>query len=136
MIKHIEDFLLELGKGFMFVGSQQRVTLGNTHYYVDMVFYNKILKCYVLIDLKIGHLKPENMGQMNMYLNYYEKEVNTEEDNKPIGIVLCAEKDEIVAEYSLEGLNNNIFASQYTYCIPDKEQLIKEVEKVLRENEE
>lgn len=134
LIKHIEDFLLELGKGFMFVGSQQRVTLGNTHYYVDMVFYNKILKCYVLIDLKIGHLKPENMGQMNMYLNYYEKEVNTEEDNKPIGIVLCAEKDEIVAEYSLEGLNNNIFASQYTYCIPDKEQLIKEVEKVLREN--
>ena len=71
-----------------------------------------------------------------MYLNYYEKEVNTEEYNNPIGIVLCAEKDEIVAEYSLEGLNNNIFASQYTYCIPDKEQLIKEVEKVLRENEE
>lgn len=136
LIKHIEDFLLELGKGFMFVGSQQRVTLGNTHYYVDMVFYNKILKCYVLIDLKIGQLKPENMGQMNMYLNYYEKEINAEDDNKPIGIVLCAEKDEIVAEYSLEGLSNNIFASQYVYCIPNKEQLIREVEKVLKENEE
>lgn len=81
LIKHLEKFLLELGKGFMFVGSQQRVTIGNTHYYVDMVFYNKILKAYVLIDLKMGSLKPENFGQMNMYLNYYETEINEKEDN-------------------------------------------------------
>ena len=136
LIRQLEDFLLELGKGFMFVGSQQRITIDNTHYYVDMVFYNKILKCYVLIDLKMGKLKPENMGQMNMYLNYYETEVNDIEDNKPIGIILCAKKDNIVAEYSLGGINNNLFASNYTYYMPNKEELIAQVEKVIKENEE
>ena len=89
LIRHIEDFLLELGKGFMFVGSQQRITLNNTDYYVDMVFYNKFLKSYVLIDLKMNNLKAENLGQMNLYLNYYEQVVNSEDDGKPIGIILC-----------------------------------------------
>ena len=131
LVKHMEDFLLELSKGFMFVGTQQRITLGNTHYYVDMVFYNKILKCYVLIDLKIGKMKPEYAGQMNMYLNYYDSEINDEYDNKPIGIILCKGKKEIDMEYALGGLSNNIFASTYTYYIPNKEQLISEVEKVL-----
>ena len=131
LIRHIEDFLLELGKGFMFVGSQQRITLNNTDYYVDMVFYNKFLKSYVLIDLKMNKLKAENLGQMNMYLNYYEKVVNSEDDGKPIGIILCAEKDKVALEYALGGLSNNIFASTYTYYIPNKEQLISEVEKVL-----
>lgn len=131
LIKHMEEFLLELGKGFMFVGTQQRITLGNTHYYVDMFFYNKILKCYVLIDLKIGKMKPEYAGQMNMYLNYYDSEINDEYDNKPIGIILCKGKKEIDMEYALGGLSNNIFASTYTYYIPNKEQLISEVEKVL-----
>ena len=135
LIRQLEDFLLELGKGFMFVGSQQRITIDNVHYYVDMVFYNKILKCYVLIDLKMGKLKPENMGQMNMYLNYYETEINEEGDNKPIGIVLCAKKDNVVAEYSLGGINNNLFASNYTYYMPNKEELIAQVEKVINENE-
>lgn len=136
LIKHIEKFLLELGKGFMFVGSQQRVTVGNIHYYVDMVFYNKILKAYVLIDLKMGTLKPENFGQMNMYLNYYEEEVNDEGDNKPIGIILCADKDNVVAEYSMGGMNNNLFASNYTYYIPNQDELIAQVEQVIKENEE
>ena len=131
LIKHIEEFLLELGKGFMFVGTQQRITLGNTHYYVDMVFYNKILKCYVLIDLKIGQMKPEYAGQMNMYLNYYNEEINDEYDNKPIGIILCKSKKEIALEYALGGLENNVFASTYTYYIPKKEVLINEVEKIL-----
>ena len=131
LVKHMEDFLLELGKGFMFVGTQQRITLGNTHYYVDMVFYNKILKCYVLIDLKIGKMKPEYAGQMNMYLNYYNEEINDEYDNKPIGIILCKSKKEIAMEYALGGLENNVFASTYTYYIPKKEVLINEVEKVL-----
>ena len=135
LIRHIEDFLLELGKGFMFVGSQQRITLNNTDYYVDMVFYNKFLKSYVLIDLKMNKLKAENLGQMNMYLNYYEKAVNSDEDGKPIGIILCAEKDKVALEYALGGLSNHIFASTYTYYIPNKEQLISEVEKVLKENE-
>lgn len=134
LIRHIEDFLLELGKGFMFVGSQQRITLNNTDYYVDMVFYNKFLKSYVLIDLKMNKLKAENLGQMNMYLNYYEQVVNSEEDGKPIGIILCAEKDKVMLEYALGGLSNNIFASTYTYYIPNKEQLISEVEKVLENN--
>ena len=135
LIRHIEDFLLELGKGFMFVGSQQRITLNNTDYYVDMVFYNKFLKSYVLIDLKMNKLKAENLGQMNMYLNYYEKVVNSEDDGKPIGIILCAEKDKVALEYALGGLSNNIFASTYTYYIPNKEQLISEVEKVLNDAE-
>jgi predicted nuclease of restriction endonuclease-like (RecB) superfamily len=131
LIRHIEDFLLELGRGFMFVGSQQRVTLGNTHYYVDMVFYNKILKAYVLIDLKTGQLKPEHVGQMNMYLNYYAAEVNDEDDQKPIGIVLCADKHDVMAEFALGGLENTIFASRYVYYIPDKQQLIAEVKSLL-----
>lgn len=131
LIKHIEDFLLELGKGFMYVGSQQRISLNNVDYYVDMVFYNKFLKSYVLIDLKMNKLKAENLGQMNMYLNYYENVVNSEDDGKPIGIILCAEKDKVMLEYALGGLSNNIFASTYTYYIPNKEQLINEVEKVL-----
>lgn len=134
LIRHIEDFLLELGKGFMFVGSQQRITLNNVDYYVDMVFYNKFLKSYVLIDLKMNNLKAENLGQMNLYLNYYENVVNSEDDGKPIGIILCAEKDNIMLEYALGGLSNNIFASTYTYYIPNKEQLINEVEKVLESN--
>ncbi len=133
LIRHIEDFLLELGRGFMFVGSQQRVTLGNRHYYVDMVFYNKILKAYVLIDLKIGQLEPEHVGQMNMYLNYYNAEVNDEGDQKPIGIVLCTDKHDVMAEFALGGLENTIFASKYTYYIPDKEQLIHEVKALLED---
>ena len=135
LVHHIEEFLLELGKGFMFVGTQQRVTLGNTHYYVDMVFCNKILKCYVLIDLKNGPMKPEYAGQMNMYLNYYNAEINDEYDNKPIGIILCRSKKEVAMEYALGGLSNNIFASTYTYYIPNKEQLIGEAEKVLFKHE-
>lgn len=132
LIAKIEKFLLELGRGFMFVGSQQRITLGNTHYYVDMVFYNKVLKAYVLIDLKMGGLKPENIGQMNMYVNYYANEINDEGDDKPIGIILCADASEVVAEYALGGLENQIFASKYVYYIPDKEQLIKQVEDVIK----
>jgi predicted nuclease of restriction endonuclease-like (RecB) superfamily len=135
LMRHIEDFLLELGRGFMFVGSQQRITIGNTHYYVDMAFYNKILKAYVLFDLKMGELKPEHAGQMNAYLNYYKTEVNDVDDNPPIGIILCRTSKEIVAEYALGGLSNQVFASNYVYYIPDKELLINEVKHLL-ENED
>jgi predicted nuclease of restriction endonuclease-like (RecB) superfamily len=131
LVRGLEDFLLELGRGFMFVGTQQRVTLNNTHYYVDMVFYNKILKAYVLIELKRTKLTPEAAGQLNMYLNYYASEVNDEGDNPPIGIILCTDKDSITAEYALGGLSNQIFASKYTLCLPNKEQLIAEVERML-----
>ncbi len=135
LVRGIEDFLLELGRGFMFVGTQQRVTLNNTHYYVDMVFYNKILKAYVLIELKRTKLTPEAAGQLNMYLNYYATEVNDEGDNPPIGIILCTDKDSLTAEYALGGLSNQIFASKYTLCLPNKEQLIAEVERMLTQSE-
>jgi len=134
LVERLEDFLLELGRGFMFVGTQQRITINNIHYFVDMVFYNKILKAYVLIDLKIGKFQLENAGQMNGYVNYYKTEINEPDDNPPIGIILCAGKDEIVAEFALGGLENQIFASKYTYFIPDKEQLIKQVEYVLEQS--
>lgn len=133
LVSQIEKFLLELGRGFMFVGTQQRITLNNTHYYVDMVFYNKILRAYVLIELKTTKLTPEAVGQLNMYLNYYAVEVNDEHDNPPIGIILCTDKDSIAAEYALGGLSNQIFASRYISYIPDKSQLIAQVEAVLQE---
>jgi predicted nuclease of restriction endonuclease-like (RecB) superfamily len=133
LVQQIEKFLLELGRGFMFVGTQQRVTLNNIHYYVDMVFYNKPLRAYVLIELKTIKLLPEAVGQLNMYLNYYAAEVNEPDDNPPIGIILCTDKTNVEAEYALGGLSNNIFASRYVLYIPDKEQLIQQVEAVLKE---
>lgn len=132
LVQQIEKFLLELGRGFMFVGTQQRVTINNTHYYVDMVFYNKILRAYVLIELKTTKLTPEAAGQINMYLNYYASEINDSNDNPPIGIILCTDKDSITAEYALGGLSNNIFASRYVLYMPNKEQLIRQVENVLK----
>lgn len=132
LVMQIEKFLLELGRGFMFVGTQQRITLNNTHYYVDMVFYNKILRAYVLIELKTKKLTPEAAGQLNMYLNYYAAEVNDHDDNPPIGIILCTDKDCVAAEYALGGLSNNIFASRYVLYMPDKEQLVAQVEAVLK----
>lgn len=136
LVQQIEKFLLELGRGFMFVGTQQRVTINNTHYYVDMVFYNKILRAYVLIELKTTKLTPEAAGQINLYLNYYASEVNDPDDNPPIGIILCTEKDSITAEYALGGLSNNIFASRYVLYMPNKEQLIAQVEAVLERRKE
>lgn len=132
LVQQIEKFLLELGRGFMFVGTQQRVTINNTHYYVDMVFYNKILRSYVLIELKTTKLTPEAAGQINMYLNYYAAEVNDPDDAPPIGIILCTDKDNIAAEYALGGLSNNIFASRYILYMPNKEQLVSQVEHVLK----
>ena len=133
LVQQIEKFLLELGRGFMFVGTHQRVTLGNVHRYVDMVFYNKILCAYVLIELKTVKFLPEAVGQLNSYLNYYKAEVNSENDNPPIGIILCTDKDSVDVEYALGGISNNIFASRYVSYIPKKEELIAQVEAVLKE---
>lgn len=136
LINHISMFLMELGKGFMYVGNQVRITLdNNTHYYVDLVFYNKILRAYVLIDLKIGNMKPEYVGQMNMYVNYYNAEIKDEHDNETIGIILCTGKKGATMEYILGGLSNNIFASTYTCYIPDKEELLREVERVIQDEQ-
>lgn len=131
IIRYIENFLLEMGKGFMFVGTQQRITLDNTHYYVDMVFYNKILRSYILIDLKTVKLDHTHVGQMNMYLNYYKTEINDELDQDPIGIILCTDRNEPMAEYALGGLSNQIFAAKYVLYVPDKETLIQQLKKML-----
>lgn len=132
LVNHLSSFLMELGRGFMYVGNQVRITLdNNTHYYVDLVFYNKILRSYVLIDLKMSDMKPEYIGQMNMYINYYNKEKRDEFDNETIGIILCKGKKEVTMEYALGGMSNKLFASTYTYYIPNKGELINELEKVL-----
>lgn len=136
LVRQLEKFLLELGRGFMFVGTQQRVTVNNTHYYVDIVFYNKILRAYVLVELKTARLMPEAVGQLNMYLNYYAAEVNDPDDNPPIGIILCTDKDRVAAEYALGGLTNQIFASQYVLYMPEREQLVTQVETVLNRRKE
>ena len=120
----------------MFVGSQQRISIAGMNYYVDMVFYNKILRSYVLIDLKINKLKPENFGQMNMYINYYKNEINEEMDQDPIGIILCADKEQELVNMSIQGLQNNIFAAKYTTIMPNIEVLQNEVIKVVKKYEE
>lgn len=133
LVRNIEDFLLELGRGFMFVGAQQKVPVGNILRYVDMVFYNKILKAYVLIELKAKEFMPEAAGQLNMYLNYYREEVNDLEDNPPIGIILCTDKNNLDVQYALGGLSNHIFVSKYVLYMPEKEQLLAQVERVLEQ---
>lgn len=131
LIHNLEQFLLELGKGFAFIGRQYRISLGNRHFYVDLVFYHRILKCFVLIDLKRGEIEHTDIGQMNMYLNYFAKEENVEGDNPPIGIVLGAYKDHILVEYATENISNQLFVSKYQLYLPDKAVLSAQLEKLL-----
>lgn len=133
IIDNLQRFLLELGKGFSFVGRQYRITLDNDHYYVDLVFYHRILKCFVLIDLKTKHVKHQDIGQMNMYLNYFRSEENTEGDNPPIGIVLGADKNDILVEYAIGGISNNIFVSKYQIYLPDRKILEQKVKEIMTE---
>jgi predicted nuclease of restriction endonuclease-like (RecB) superfamily len=133
IINNLQTFLLELGKGFSFVGRQYRITLDNDHYYVDLVFYHRILKCFVLIDLKTKHVKHQDIGQMNMYLNYFKSEENTEGDNPPIGIVLGADKNDILVEYAIGGISNNIFVSKYQLYLPDRKILEQKVKELMTE---
>ncbi|MBU0502573.1 MAG: DUF1016 family protein, partial [Candidatus Margulisbacteria bacterium] len=131
LIEHLKAFLLELGKGFSFVARQQRISINNEHFYVDLVFYNIYLKCYVLIDLKTRKLKHTDIGQMNFYLNYFKKEVNRKEDNEPVGIVLCAEKDKAFAEFVMSGLSNKLFTSKYKLALPKPKELQAEISETL-----
>lgn len=123
LIDKLQYFLLELGKGFTFVARQKRITITNRHYYVDLVFYNRILKCFVLIDLKTGELDHSDIGQMNFYLNYFKENKKQEDENDPIGLILCAKKDDIFAKYVLGGLNNKVFASKYKLALPSEKEL-------------
>jgi len=134
IIDNMRDFLLELGKGFSFVARQFRITLNNKHFHVDLVFYNRILKCFVLIDLKLGATTHNDIGKMNLYLNYFRKEEMKNNDNEPIGIVLGAEKDQIMAEYALGRISNKLFASKYRLNLPDKKSLKKLIENIIFSN--
>lgn len=123
LIDKLEHFLLELGKGFTFVARQKRISFDERHFYIDLVFYNRLLRCFVLIDLKIGDLKHQDLGQMQMYVNYYDRFIKLEEENKTIGIVLCQDKSETLVEITLPEDNQHIFASRYQTVLPSKQEL-------------
>ena len=131
IIDNLQMFLLELGKGFAFIARQYRISLRNKHYSIDLVFYHRILKCFVLIDLKIRKVDHGDIGQMNLYLNYFKTEENVEGDNEPIGIILSAEHDEILVEFATGGISNKIFVSKYQLYLPDKKMLQKKVREIL-----
>lgn len=131
LIDNLSTFLLELGKGFTYVGRQQRINIGGRIYKIDLVFYHRILKCFVLIDLKRGEVQHEDIGQMNLYLNYYREEMNTEGDTEPIGIVLGAYEDKLMVKYATQNISNQLFVSRYQLYLPDREQLENEINRFL-----
>ena len=132
LIDKIEHFLLELGKGFLFESRQRRFSFDNQHFYVDLVFYNRLLRCYVVIDLKIGDLKHQDLGQMQMYVNYFDRFIKTKEEKPTIGILLCLTKSDELVELTLPK-ESNIYASEYQLYLPDKEELKKQLEKAHNE---
>lgn len=134
LIENLQNFLLELGKGFAFIGRQYKVSLANRHFFVDLVFYHRILKCFVLFDLKSGEINHQDIGQMNLYLNYFSREENCIGDNPPIGIVLGAYKDQILIEYALDNIGNQLFVSKYQLYMPDSKALSNELSRLLDGN--
>lgn len=128
ILEHLKEFLLELGKGFMFVGSQIRLTLEEEHFYPDLVFYNRILKCFVIIDLKIGKVTHQDIGQMQMYVNYYDREIKSNDENSTVGILLSTLKNKTVVKYTLPKDNKNIFSSSYKLNLPTEQELIYAIE--------
>ena len=135
LIENLSKFMLELGKGFAYIGRQYRFSIAGRHYRVDLVFYNVILKCYCLIDLKRGEVQHEDIGQMNFYLNYFKKEVCTEGDNEPIGIILGANADKLTMEYAMNNISNQLFVSRYQLYLPDRDLLEAQLKRLL-ENEQ
>jgi predicted nuclease of restriction endonuclease-like (RecB) superfamily len=131
IISNLQKFLLELGKGFTFVSRQQRITLEDEHFYIDLVFYNRILCCFVLLELKLGKLTHQDLGQLQMYVNYYDRKVKSKEENQTIGILLCGDKKETIVKYTLPQDAENIFAAKYKLCLPSKEELQKKFKKLL-----
>jgi predicted nuclease of restriction endonuclease-like (RecB) superfamily len=133
LIDNLQRFLLELGKGFSFVARQFKITVDNEHMFVDIVFYHRILKCFVLIDLKTKKVKHQDIGQMNFYLNYFKEEENVEGDNDPIGIIIAADKNEFLVKYATGGLSNKIFVSKYQLYLPDQKLLEEKVKEIINE---
>ena len=129
LINNLSKFLFELGKGFTFVARQKRISLDGDHFYIDLVFYNTILNCYVLVDLKIGKLTHQDIGQMQMYVNYYDRELKKPKDNPTVGLILCGRKKEAVVRYTLSKDNKRIFASRYKLYLPTKVELARELKK-------
>jgi predicted nuclease of restriction endonuclease-like (RecB) superfamily len=129
LIEHLQKFLLELGRGFSFVARQKRFTFDGRHFYIDIVFYNYLLKCFVLIDLKLGDLTHQDLGQMQMYVNYYTREMVNDGDNPPIGIILCADKSDTIVKYTLSEQNTQIFASKYKLYLPTEDELRLELQR-------
>lgn len=129
IINHLQGFLLELGRGFCFEARQKRITFDNTHYRIDLVFYHRILKCHILLDLKLGEFTPADAGQMNVYLNYYKEHETQANDNQPIGIILCAGRNETLVKYATSGLSQKVFVSKYLINLPSEEQLKEIIEK-------
>jgi predicted nuclease of restriction endonuclease-like (RecB) superfamily len=132
IIDNLQMFLLELGKGFTFVARQYKLSLRNKHFYIDLVFYHRILRCFILIDLKIKEVEHNDIGQMNMYLNYFKKEENVTGDAAPIGIILSTDNDEVMVEFAMGGLSNKIFVSKYQLYLPDKKVLQRKVKSLLQ----
>jgi predicted nuclease of restriction endonuclease-like (RecB) superfamily len=128
LIRHLEHFLLELGNGFTFVARQKRITLEGSHFRLDLLFYHRILRCLVAIDLKVGEFSHADAGQMNLYLNYLKDREKLPEENDPVGLILCTDKKKTVVEYALGGMSNRIFASKYKLQLPDPQVLKAEIE--------
>jgi predicted nuclease of restriction endonuclease-like (RecB) superfamily len=129
LVDHMQKFLLELGRGFCFEARQKRISFDGRHFFIDLVFYNYLLKCFVLIDLKVGDLTHQDIGQMQMYVNYYTRELMNEGDNPPIGILLCSDKSEAVVKYTLSESDKQIFASKYQMYLPTEEELKQEIQR-------
>ena len=132
IIDHLQEFIMELGTGFTFVGRQKRFTFDEDHYRVDLVMYNRLLRCFVLFDLKIGKLQHQDLGQMQMYVNYYDRYEKTEEENPTVGILLCQDKNDAMVELTLPK-DANIYAAKYELYLPDKKLLQKKLEQWLAE---
>lgn len=132
LLDKIEAFLLELGHGFCFEARQKRILIGETHCFVDLVFYHRILKCHILVELKLAEFNHENIGQLNTYVSWYKKNMLVEGDNPPIGILLCTHKDHALVEYALAGMDDNLFVSKYQLALPKKEEMQKFIEEKLR----
>ena len=136
LLEHISEFLLELGRGFSFVARQKRIDVDGDNFYIDLVFYNFVLKCFVLIDLKLDKLTHQDIGQMDFYVRYYDNEKNAEDDNPTIGIILCSDKKDTIVKYSVLNDNKNLFASKYQLYLPTEEELAREIQKQKEEFED
>lgn len=135
LLDRLQEFLLELGHGFCFEARQKRILIGDSHGFIDLVFYHRILKCHVLIELKLEGFSHENIGQLNTYVSWYARNMRAEGDGPPVGILLCTQKDHALVEYALAGMDNQLFVSKYQLHLPDREQLQRELERTLKEDE-